>query len=126
MSLVLAAEFRAEYPDLAAPHDDPFIQGKLDEVEEVYCPADKWPGSVPRRKMAIRLRTAHILESRRLQMAYSSGQTVSVASGKGGGSFQQITDELLTTIYGKQFKELEEQVGTVSRIGFSLRKYGAW
>ncbi len=102
--LIGFSEFLAIYDDFRAFETD-VIESRL-EIAEERCPASKWP-SVARRKEAVMLLTAHLLECRRLQMAASASIGDAMSSG-GSVSLPSLPEsDLDATLYGKQFKELK-------------------
>lgn len=88
----------------------------LSLVESIHCPAEIWTDPV-RQRQAVILRTAHYLETQRLQMAESANIGASASIGQGASSGGGQMDDLDQTIYGRQFKQLRKTLPTA---GFSF------
>lgn len=103
---ITSAEFLSFYPEFeGSPFTTELIDSWLVRVETIYCPESFWIEPT-RRNTAVMLRTAHILETMRQQMAQSASIGAAISQGQSVSLPQTTADDLEQTVYGRQFKEL--------------------
>lgn len=115
--LVPVDDFLLMYPEMGS-FDEEVIE-KMIEFAETFHPANVWAsnGDTAKQVQAIMLRTAHLLEVRRLQIAKTAAAGAAVSLGQSATPSAISGSNLDQTHYGSELKAL---IRTLPIIGIAI------